>query len=409
MKLADGPVTSGACNFLNVKRRRKPSVDPRLKAIFAAADAMTAGGQEPRRHHIVPRFYLERWAENSRVRVTDLDAHKSHTVDPKNAIVEIDFYRVPAGSTQGSASPVVWEAWLSQIEGDTKRVFDKIDSGGSASLDDEDLGALSIFIGVQFTRGRWARYQARWMASVGVYRAYEMYRPGAIAARLEAAGENPTAERVAEVEAFFENVLADPWQMRLSASEEMANAQRSAVGLAEALVGRRLVVYEIERSIITCDEPVVSLWEHMGADHNRDGGFVGTPVIVLPLDPHHVAALFRENMPIVRDNRVPLEWRDALDLNRAIAGNTFRQTVSEPSNPISSKLFIPEVKEPVEMVNHRGPNNTELLQWKVVRRWSGEVDAPVQPVKSWWPAIVPQGPPPPTAARLAAERRMWEG
>jgi hypothetical protein len=340
--------------------------------------------------------------------VTDLDAHKSHTVDPKNALVETDFYRVPAGSAVGSTSPVIWEAWLSQIEGETKAVFDKLDRSGAASFDNEDLRALSVFIGVQYMRGRWARYQARWMASVGLYRAFELDRPGAIASQLANAGEEPTPERVAEVERYFAKVLADPWQMILPAADEMANAQRSAVGLAEALVGRRLVVYETERPIITCDEPVVSVWERMNGDHVQDGGFVGTPIILLPLDPHRVAALFRTNMTIQREWNSPLDWRDCLDLNEVIAGNAFRSTVSQPSNPIASKLRIPEAGDPMEMVKYQGRGQDELLRWRVLRRWTLEPRAPVRPVRSWWPTFVPPAPPPPTRDRLAAEKRAWD-
>ena len=35
-----------------------------LLEIFRAADAMTASGQEPQEHHLVPRLYLDRWAED---------------------------------------------------------------------------------------------------------------------------------------------------------------------------------------------------------------------------------------------------------------------------------------------------------------------------------------------------------
>jgi hypothetical protein len=369
---------------------------------------MTAGGQEPRKHHVVPRFYLDRWAENGRVTVTDLDAHKSHSVDPKNALIENDFYRVPAGTVAGSDSPVVWEAWLSQVEGIAAGIFDKLDKSGSRSLDGNDLGHLAGFIAVQITRSRWHRYQARWMNSVGIYRSMELDRPGAIEAHFQRSGQEPTPERVAEVKAYFAKILADPWQMRLLPSVELDLTQRSAIGIEDLLVKRHWYIYETTKALITGDEPVVSLWEHMSADHLQDGGYQGTPIIFFPLDPHHVVAMFRENMPVHRSIDEPLDWRDTLDLNTTIAGNSYRYVVSQPSNPIAAKLYVPGAKEPTQLIKAGKNGNQELLRWRVIRRWSDERGAPVRPVKSWWPTVVPPAPRGPTTrAEEDAEYKRW--
>jgi len=403
----EGNVTASApwCRFRLVKRRRRPPpADPALLEIFAAANAMTASGQEPRKHHVVPRFYLDRWAEDGRVCVTDLDAHKSHETDPKNALIENDFYRVPAGTALGSDSPVVWEAWLSKVEGNAASVFDKLDRDGFVALDDEDLSRLAFFVAVQTTRSRWHRFQGRWMASVGIYRAMELDRPGAVETQLRALGEDPTPEHVAEVEAYWAKVLADPWQMNLSASFEMDTAQRAAGDLADLLVKRRWAVYESDKALITCDEPVVSLWEHMGA-----GGYFGTPIIVFPLGPHQILAMFRDNMPVLHNPETPLDWRASLDLNQTIAGNAFRNIVSQPSNRAAPKLYVPDSKEPTQLQNAGKNGNQELVRWRVMRRWSDEHDAPQRPVRSWWPPIVPPAPSPPrTREEWADERRRWD-
>lgn len=380
-----------------------------LQQIFDSANAMTAKGQEPRAHHVVPRFYLQRWAENNRVTVTDLDAHTSFSVDPKKALIETDFYRVPAGTVAGSDSPVVWEVWLSQIEGIAKGFFDKLDQSGPRALDGDDFGILAGFIAVQITRSRWHRYQARWMNSVGIHRAFEMDRPGAIEAQLRRSGENPSPERIAEVEKYWAKVTEDPWQMNLPASFELDLAQRSAIGIEDLLIHRQWFIYETEKPIITCDEPVVSLWEHMAADHVQDGGYFGTPILVFPLGPHLVLAMFRENIPVYRTVQTPLDWRDTLDLNQVIAGNAYRHIVSEPSDRAASKIYVPASKDPTQMIRAGKNGDQELLRWRVVRRWSDERDAPVRPVKSWWPPVVPPAPSgPQTREQWAEERRSWD-
>ena len=61
----------------------------------ARATAMTAARQEPRRHHLVPRFYLERWAGDGRVRVVDLvRGRNAYELSPAQAALETDFYRL---------------------------------------------------------------------------------------------------------------------------------------------------------------------------------------------------------------------------------------------------------------------------------------------------------------------------
>lgn len=391
-----------------MKRRSKQAVGPELLERFSAADAMSASGQEARKHHVVPRFYLDRWAEGNRVLVTDLDAGTSHAVDPKNALYQTDFYRVPAGTVVGTDSPVIWETWLSAVEGKAARAFHQFDKGGIRSLDEQALAELAGFIAVQTTRSRWYRYQVRWNASVGLFRAYELDKPGAVAARLVAAGEQPTPDRISEIEVYIAKMTADPWQMKLAASLEMDLAHRSAVGLNELLTTRKLMVYETEKPLLTGDEPVVGLWEDLAADHLEDGGWFGVPIIVFPMDPHHVLALFRQNMPLMKGSDTPLDWRETLQLNRAIAGNSYRHAVSQPSNPLASKLLIPRGKEPMEMQRGRDQDGSEIIRWRVVRRWSNEHGAPFRPVAGWWPPVLPAPPPGPrTQKEWDDERREW--
>lgn len=125
------------------------------------AEAMTAAGQEPRRHHLLPRFYLQRWAVKDRVRVIDLErGRNAYETAPERAAIETDFYRLP--DTDG-VSPVYWEAWLSQVEGHAASVFKALDTDRPGDLDEEQHQWLALFLATQMTRGRKAREKRRAM------------------------------------------------------------------------------------------------------------------------------------------------------------------------------------------------------------------------------------------------------
>ncbi|WP_138418738.1 DUF4238 domain-containing protein [Sinomonas gamaensis] len=364
---------------------------------------MTANGQESRRHHLVPRFYLDRWAINNRLRVTDLSTRRSFTAAPINALIETDYYRVPDGAVDGG-SPVVWETWLSDLEGRAAKVFEAIDSDGLGSLDDTQWGHLLHFIGVQITRSRSHRYQGRWMMGAGQYQLWELHRPGAIEAMLTRAGEEPTPERVGQIERYFAAAIADPWSVPMLAEQEMVMAIQGASVLAEVLSSRQFVLYSTAKPLLTGDEPVVQIYERMGDDHPNGGGYFGAPVIVFPLGPHQALAMFRSNMPVPHGRE--LNAYETIELNQVIAANAHRHIVEQPGGQLGTRLRVPDLKEPARIVNVPPANGegAELVWMPAQRRWHGEPDAPIRPVKSWWPVVVPPAPRPPAGWRTEAAR-----
>ncbi|KRE52946.1 hypothetical protein ASG92_25085 [Arthrobacter sp. Soil736] len=391
-----------ADNVTVVKRSRKTGpaggITPELQQILDAAASMTAKGQEPRRHHLVPKFYLERWAERNLIRVTDLNnGRRSFSVPPSKALVETDYYRVPSESVQGG-SPVLWETWLSAIEGDAAAVFARIDEVGLEGLTEAQWGHLLNFLGVQISRSRSYRFQGRWMSGPAQYQLWELDRPGAIEATLRRAGEKPHPERIKEIESYFVKVNADPWSVPIPAEHEMDMALRAARSLAQTLSTRQFVMYRTAMPLLTCDEPVVLFHEHMGNHQARSGGFFGAPIIVFPFGPRDVLAMFRQDLPVIRPNDVELTWSETLELNRAIAGNAHRHLVERPDGKLGANLFVPDSKDPAQIVNvaSRAGQDQELVWMPAQRRWTGHSDAPVRAVASWWPAAVPPAPRPPS-------------
>lgn len=379
-----------------MKRRRNPKPNAGgsddLRRILAAAAAMTASGDEPRRHHLVPKFYLERWATGGRVKVTDLtnDRHAFLSA-PENALFEIDYYRVPEGTVEGG-SPVVWEAWLSKVEGDAAEVFAAVDERGLGELDESQWARLLTFLSVQVTRSRSFRFRGRWMMGAGYYRLMELDREGAIEALLARTGEDPSAEHIAELQAYFAQANADPWSIPMAAGWEMDTASRSAESLVDTLATRKFLIYNTTVPLLTSDEPVVLLNENMGAKHHPEGGgFFGAPIVVFPFGPHQVLAMFRENMPVLRSADTKLDWSETLELNRVIAGNAHRNVVEVRAGRLGANLFLPTLKDPVGMLSIPPADGAgqEIIWMPSQTRWHEQRGAPTRPVRSWWPDILP--------------------
>lgn len=177
-------------------------------------------------------------------------------------------------------------------------------------------------------------------------------------------------------------------------------ALRAARGLAQTLATRQFVMYRTAMPLLTCDEPVVLLHEHMGNHQAHSGGFFGAPIIVFPFGPRDVLAMFRQDLPVIRSIDVELTWSETLELNRAIAGNAHRHLVEGPDGKLGANLFVPDSKDPLRIVNMspRDGQGRYLVWMPAQRRWTGHTEAPVRPLVSWWPTVVPPAPRPPSAS-----------
>jgi hypothetical protein len=369
---------------------------------------MTAAKQEPRRHHLVPRFFLDQWAVDGSVQVTDLLRQRhTYTVRPEHALVETDFYRINSDTVDGG-SPVAWEAWLSAIEGAAAPLLPLVRDAGLHTLPIEQQAQFLQFLAVQITRSRTYRLQGRWMLGAGYYRMWELDKPGAIEAHLRLNGTAPTPERVANLQAYFDRVSADPWASIRSPELEMEASMLAGNALVQTLAERTPVTFRSDAPLLTTDEPATMLAEDHGDVGTQHVGYHAAPIIAVPLGPHHVLALFRRDLPAIDVSRT-LSHTDALELNRALLGNAYRHVVSTPGHKLPQRLYVPELKPPFQLRNVRSPDGRPFLLTLPLRRWSGELDAPQRPVSFWWPPTLPPAPPAPsTPEEWAAEQLRYD-
>jgi hypothetical protein len=68
---------------------------------------------KPKRHHTVPKFYLEGFADGKMLHAVNIQDGSEHNTNVVNATAESHFYRVPDHPTD----PGAFEAALSEAEG----------------------------------------------------------------------------------------------------------------------------------------------------------------------------------------------------------------------------------------------------------------------------------------------------
>lgn len=352
---------------------------------------MTAAGQEPRRHHLVPRFYLERWAVDGRVRVVDLVRdRRAYETSPAQATIETDFYRLDEPGD--GRSPVYWEAWLSEVEGKAAAAISDIDARGLAGMDDEAHQWLCLFIAVQMLRSRSARLLRRAMFAEEMARILELWGPEHMARELSDGGRDFASGDLDQLVADVQRFRADPTQLPFDRAEDLEISAKTATHVAGILTKRNNALYQTPRAIITCDEPVVELHEDM-ARPAFHGGVWGAPIFAFPFGPNSVLALYRWDLEVPLEPGSTLTSLETADLNSVILANAHSYAIAQPSDRVAERLYLPDTSVAVRSERYESSEGGEhLLRFWTRRRWEGRNDAPQRPVARWWPPRVPVAP-----------------
>jgi hypothetical protein len=102
-----------------------------------------------RRHHTVPRFYLENFARDGQVGTVVLPGDRRFQQSVRKASTSNDFYSLGSPTTEGADE---FERVLARLEGMAAPVVKKV-LGGVWPLGTEDRALLAEFVAVQYLRG----------------------------------------------------------------------------------------------------------------------------------------------------------------------------------------------------------------------------------------------------------------
>ena len=105
---------------------------------------------EPRRHHLLPNWYLKRFATNKkRLGVLDRGEQRRYVSSTSKAGVEIGFYDM---DVEGVPRDIV-ERMLGRIEAPASGATKKLAAQGPAALSIKERREVALFILTQFLRG----------------------------------------------------------------------------------------------------------------------------------------------------------------------------------------------------------------------------------------------------------------
>ncbi|WP_166442065.1 DUF4238 domain-containing protein [Nakamurella flava] len=117
---------------------------------------MSTDGEGPvkRRHHVVPNFYLRRFADEKRmITRVPLGGGEVRTIPTKDATVQTDFYRLEHPELR----PDALEDALAGIEADIAPALTRVVDQGAWPPSDEDRFWLATFVALQYLRSQSTR------------------------------------------------------------------------------------------------------------------------------------------------------------------------------------------------------------------------------------------------------------
>ena len=162
-------------------------------------------GSPARKHHLVPASYLRRWAEDGKVRVTEVDERRTYVRSPETAARETDFYRLEHPELDKDlVPPQFYETLLSKVEGNAHRVAEALLKHGPAGMPNPESAALfALHLAVSVTRGRAFRVKSQELLNDYYRLQYANVTDAGIAKRLREAGIEPSREGLPITASFW--------------------------------------------------------------------------------------------------------------------------------------------------------------------------------------------------------------
>lgn len=295
-----------------------------------------------RKHHLIPASYLSRWERDGRIRVTETDSKRTYTPSPEKAARETDFYSLASEDLDSDKiPPLLMESILSQIEGSAKPIIDLLLDSGPAALGPLDALGFAQFFAFQVTRGRAFRAQIMAMENAGMLKLWEGISDEGIASRLRGQGGDHSPPAVAGIREILDEWKDGKWTMAPQPAALVGYAASAAEPLAMTFLARLWRIYESVMPMITCDEPVVPV-PLPSANRREYAGLATAGVVLFPLDPHHLLAMFHPYLALDELALFPeLCPSEADKINHELAASSDRWLFELPNHTRGLTLTVP--------------------------------------------------------------------
>lgn len=294
----------------------------------------------PRRHHLVPQFYLKRFAREDLIEVVSRDDfEKFFRTSPLNALVERDFYMMES-SINGPDPWVESELFAKQIEEKASRALRRVIDERIPLAREGLRSALALFIVFQFCRGQATRQPMVEAHKATARLMAEMMTPEQARRTIrEVEGRDASDEEVASLLEFAKN--PDGYRVDITHQNNLHIRFLADIApLAEPLFTRSWQVLEFEEPLlITGDEPVGLVGSTLEPGERL--GILTASKVVFPTDPHHAIVISRreQRAQCPRDAGTP---EMANIINRHIAFRAHKHIVRAPGTDPLRGLVLPE-------------------------------------------------------------------
>ena len=374
--------------------KRKPwKRDRRIVEEFFEKARKLETSSPPKKHHLVPEFYLRRWAnENDRVRVTNIDDRHSYVVNVEKAARETDFYSLDDPEANPKDLPgLTHEQLLSVAEGwgqdwirkalDLPHLTPPWDG-----IDEQITANFAWFLALTATRGRTYR-QFDQQSSIGMFRAWVgAHDDDMLRTRLVDHGVEPTAEAMDEHRRFRDRIASGELAITVPRAKSVARSGITARDMVPVLLDRRWAIVRTTPMLPTCDEPSVAIGGP-GARRDTTAGLVLAAVVIVPLAPDALLAMFHNDIgDDLLQSDMTLQRDETLEIAREIIANSNRSAFEHPTQNVTTVLRVPPRPPNINMPRTpttRDGQPAQLISASTPTRFTS-VDAPPWPVERWW-------------------------
>lgn len=288
---------------------------------------------DPRRHHLVPEFYLRKFAnEEGRLRVCELPGDRRFTAGTKNVAVETGFYDVDGTSIESRADV---ERLLAKLEARAARAWLSFDSESDWPPDAEQLGAIATWISLQYVRGR-----------SGLWRWNEQGRT-LLRLQIIAGGRRALRQQFGDAsEEELNDILRRAHDDSMAFTPPKNGYLRTMLSLAanhaDKFGGYTWTLMHFRRKrLATCDNPVLLIKEDARPEEGL--GLFTADVVAVPVR-RDCALLLQRGRPR-RDRHVAGTTQFANALNMLVAQNTDRFLMHHPEDSPLDGIPLPERAE----------------------------------------------------------------
>jgi hypothetical protein len=310
--------------------------------------AISNEGAAPRKHHLIPAFYLRCWEAEGLLRVTDVDQRHSYLTSAANAARETDFYSLESHDLDpNEVPPLLAETALSRLEADAaEALFVLLDDLGRLSSQQRfDLTALML---MQYTRGRLHREGQEFLTNES-HRVTcgSLTRQGARQAFVEYAGRSPTEVELDRLYSDFQALQRGDLVVHQQRPQMVLDAMQLAMDGGACLYDRVWTVMNCRRDLLTTDEPVLAV-SFDGAPRDERAGLGIAPVVFFPLAPSKVLAMFHPVVaPLVgltEGSQAELDGLESVALSHELLATSHRWAFEAPcddNRSLALKLRVP--------------------------------------------------------------------